>query len=255
MKKIRIIPRLDIKGPNVIKGIHLEGLRVVGNPGILAKKYYEQGADELLYVDVVASLYERESMLDIIRKASKEIFIPLTVGGGIRTLEDIKTVLRAGADKVAINRAAIRNPNLIKKGAEMFGSQCIVISIEAKSVGDGKWESYVDNGREKTGVDAVEWAKEVSELGAGEILLTSIDKEGTYKGYDIELTKKIASQASIPVIACGGAGNIQHILECIKDGNADAISLASLLHYNEITISEIKNELIKSNIKVRSIYE
>ena len=189
MKKIRIIPKLDIKGPNVIKGIHLEGLRVVGDPALLAKKYYEQGADELLYMDVVASLYGRNNILDIIKKASDEIFIPLTVGGGVRKVEDIKTFLRAGADKVAINTMATKKPDLIKKGAEMFGSQCIVISIEAKSIEENKWEVYCENGREKTGLDALEWAKEVAELGAGEIFLTSIDKEGVCKGYNLKLIK------------------------------------------------------------------
>lgn len=251
MKKIRIIPRLDIKGPNVIKGIHLEGLRIVGNPSILAKRYYEQGADELLYIDVVASLYNRDSILEIVNKTSKDIFIPLTVGGGIRTLDDIRTLLRAGADKIAINTAATKNPEIIKKGAEMFGSQCIVVSIEAKSISPGKWEAYIENGREKTGLDVVEWAKEVTELGAGEILLTSIDREGTGTGYDINLTEKIASLVNIPVIACGGAGNIKHIIECVKQGKADAISMASILHYNKITIPEIKSELKKNGIHVR----
>ena len=251
MKKIRLIPRLDIKGPNVIKGIQLEGIRIVGSPQELAKRYYEQGADELLYIDVVASLYERENIIEIINKASKDIFIPLTVGGGVRRIEDIKTFLRAGADKVAINTAATRNPRLITQSAKMFGSQCIVVSIEAKSLEENKWEAYIENGRERTGLDVLEWAKEVEELGAGEILLTSVDKEGTNQGYDIKLINKISSSVQIPIIACGGAGNIKHMIDCAKEGNADAIALASMLHYNKITIPEIKKELLKSNIKVR----
>ena len=253
MKKIRLIPRLDIKGSNVIKGINLEGLRIVGNPEELARKYYEQGADELLYMDIVASLYERDNILEIISKTSKNIFIPLTVGGGIRKIEDIKTFLRVGADKVAINTAATRNPKLITQGAKMFGSQCIIASIEAKSVESNKWEAYIENGREKTGLDAIEWAKEVTELGAGEILLTSVDKEGTGKGYDIELIKRVASSVPIPVIACGGAGKIKDIIDCVKKGKADAVSLASMLHYNKTTISEIKKELSKNNIVIRQI--
>ncbi len=182
MKKVRIIARLDVKGQNVIKGVHLECLRVIGKPGELAEKYYLEGADELLYIDIVASLYRRDNLLNIVNQASDKIFIPFTVGGGIRTLEDIKEFLKAGADKVAINTAATKDPNLLAKAARMFGSQCIVLSIEAKFRNDNKWEAFTDNGREKTGLDVVEWAKQGEELGAGEILLTSIDQEGTKKG-------------------------------------------------------------------------
>jgi len=255
MKKIRIIPRLDIKGPNVIKGIHLEGLRVVGKPIELAKKYYEQGADEILYMDVVASLYDRESILEIIKETtSKGVFIPITVGGGVRKLEDIKNILRAGADKVAINTAAVKNPEFIRQAAEKFGSQCIVGSIEAKKKEIG-WEIYIENGREKTGIDAIEWAKKLVELGAGELLVTSIDKEGTEEGYEYDLIEKIVSEVSVPVIACGGAGKVQDIENCLKRTKCDAVSMASVLHYNSESVENIKNYLDKKNFPVRLNYK
>lgn len=231
MKNIRIIPRLDIKGPNLVKGIHLEGLRVLGKPEQFARYYYEEGADELLYVDVVASLYNRNSLLPIIERTAREIFIPLTVGGGLRTIDDIRAVLRSGADKVAINTAAIRNPSFITEAAKSFGSSTIVLSIEAIQQLDGRYFVYTDNGREYTGIDAFEWACRATELGAGEILLTSVDREGTGKGYDCSLVEKIATAVSIPVIACGGAGRIEHIAEVIAKGKADAVSFASMVHY------------------------
>lgn len=251
MKKVRVIARLDVKGPNVIKGVHLECLRVVGKPAELAEKYYLQGADELLYIDVVASLYDRQNLLDIVDQTSNKIFIPFTVGGGVRKLGDIREFLKAGADKVAINTAATKNPKLIKDAAEMFGSQCIVGSIEAKKVGSNKWEAYTDNGREKTGLDVIEWAKEIEELGAGEILLTSIDTEGTKKGYDIELTKKVADAVTIPLIASGGAGTLDHLSACINKCNIDAIAMASVLHYTSFSIPQIKKHLISKGIGVR----
>ena len=229
---VRLIPRLDIKGPNLVKGIHLEGLRVLGKPERFARWYYEQGADELLYMDVVASLYQRNSLLDIVRRTSREIFIPLTVGGGLRTLDDIREVLRAGADKVALNTAAINRPELVREAAECFGSSTIVISIEAIGKPDGRYEAYTDNGREMTGVDAYEWAVRAAELGAGEIMVTSIDREGTGKGFDLDLTRRIAEAVSIPVIACGGAGTIDHVRDVIVNGHADAVCLASILHYS-----------------------
>ncbi len=232
MSFIRIIPRLDIKGPNLVKGIHLEGLRVLGKPEHFAEYYYENGADELIYMDVVASLYGRNSLLHTIEITSKKIFIPLTVGGGLRTLDDIRTVLEAGADKVSINTAAIQRPELIKEASRKFGSSTIVVSIEAIKKSDGGYEAYTDNGREKTGVDVFDWALKVVELGAGEIMLTSIDQEGTGKGFDLELTRKVSESVPIPVIACGGAGKISHINDVITEGKADAVSLASILHYN-----------------------
>lgn len=232
MSFIRIIPRLDIKGPNLVKGIHLEGLRVLGKPEHFAQYYYENGADELIYMDVVASLYGRNSLLHIIERTSNNIFIPLTVGGGLRTLDDIRTVLEAGADKVSINTAAIQRPELIKEASRRFGSSTIVISIEAIKKSDGCYEAYTDNGREKTGVDVFEWASRVVDLGAGEIMITSIDQEGAGKGFDLELTRKVSESVPIPVIACGGAGKLTHIRNVIIEGKADAVSMASILHYN-----------------------
>lgn len=233
---IRIIPRLDIKGPNLVKGIHLEGLRVMGKPEHFAKYYYQRGADELIYIDVVASLYGRNSLLDIVERTSREIFIPLTVGGGVRSLDDIRSLLRAGADKVSINTMAIQNPELIREASRKFGSSTIVVSIEAIRQADGSYEAYTDNGRERTGVEVFKWAQRVAELGAGEILLTSINQEGTGTGFDIELTNKIAESVSIPVIACGGAGRIEHIKDVIVRGKADAVSIASILHYKTIEL-------------------
>ena len=231
---IRVIPRLDIKGPNLVKGIHLEGLRVLGKPEHFARHYYDEGADELLYMDVVASLYQRNSLLDIVERTSKEIFIPLTVGGGLRTIADIRQVLRAGADKVSLNTAAVARPELIKEAAETFGSSTIVISIEAIKKPDGTYEAFTDNGRESTGLNALEWARRAAELGAGEIYLTSIDREGTGKGFDLELTRAVSDSVSIPVIACGGAGSANDVVAVVKEGHADAVSVASILHYGFI---------------------
>jgi len=234
---VRIIPRLDIKGPNLVKGIHLEGLRVLGKPEEFAEYYYEQGADELLYVDVVASLYQRNSLLEIVTRTAGRLFIPLTVGGGLRTLEDIRAVLRAGADKVSLNTAAIANPNLIEQAARSFGSSTIVVSIEAIHKDDGSYEAYTDCGREETGVDAIEWARRVADLGAGELLVTSIDREGTGKGFDLDLIRQISESVSIPVIASGGAGKLDHILEAVVSGKADAVCVASMLHYKYVQSS------------------
>lgn len=235
MVNVRIIPRLDIKGPNLVKGIHLEGLRVLGKPEKFAKYYYENGADELFYADVVASLYNRNSLHTFIEKTAKEIFIPLTVGGGIRTIDDIRAVLRAGADKVSLNTAAIKNPNIIKEASKEFGSSTIVISIEATKEKNGNYLVYTDNGREYTGIDAVIWAKKAEELGAGEIVITSVDNEGRGEGFDIELIKSISSAVSVPVIAHGGCGKPEHIKEVIEKGNVFAVSIASILHYDFIT--------------------
>jgi len=252
MKKIRIIPRLDIKGPNVIKGIHLEGLRVVGRPNVLAKKYYEQGADEIIYIDSVASLYGRDNLLKVIKLATKDgVFVPMGVGGGIKTIEDITAILRAGADKICINTGAVRNPDLIQQGAEKFGSQCIVLSVEALNIREGKWEVFIENGREETGIDAVEWVKKAVGLGAGEILLTSIDQEGTKKGFDIGLIKEVSSCVSVPIIASGGAGKIEDIANVLQIPNVDAVAIASMLHYNETTIERVKNYLKQNSINVR----
>ncbi|MCS7166163.1 MAG: imidazole glycerol phosphate synthase cyclase subunit [Gemmatales bacterium] len=231
---IRIIPRLDIKGPNLVKGIHLEGLRVLGKPEHFARYYYEKGADELLYMDAVASLYNRNNLLHIVERTAKEVFIPLTVGGGLRSVDDIRAVLRAGADKVSLNTAAIRRPELIREAAKAFGSSTIVVSIEAIRQKDGSYKCYTDCGRQETGLDALEWAIRAAELGAGEILITSVDREGTGRGFDIELTRIIAEAVSVPVIACGGAGCVEHVYEVITQGKAQAVCIASLLHYNYV---------------------
>ncbi len=233
-KMVRIIPRLDVKGPNVVKGIHLEGLRVVGKPEVFAPAYYQEGADELIYIDCVASLYGRNNLEEIIKRAAENIFIPLTVGGGVRSTADIRCLLRAGADKVAINTAAIKTPELIAEGAAAFGSQCIVISIQARKSPEGQYECLTDCGREKTGIDVFEWAEQVVKLGAGEILLTSVDMEGTGRGYDIELVQRVSEMVNIPVIACGGAGNNDHVIQVLQEGQADAASAASIFHYGLI---------------------
>lgn len=246
----RIIPRLDIKAPNLVKGIHLEGLRVIGDPAEHALRYYEQGADELLYVDIVASLYERNSIVDLVERTASQILVPLTVGGGIRSVEDIHTLLRAGADKVAINTAAVRRPKLIAEASRVFGSQCIVLSLQAKRQPNGTWEAYTDNGRERTGLDAIEWVKRAVDLGAGEVLLTSVDMEGTRKGFDRELIRRIGPELGVPVIACGGAGSIHDVSDALHAG-ADAVAVASLLHYKTETIGSIKAGLHERGHEVR----
>ncbi|MNK65844.1 Imidazole glycerol phosphate synthase subunit HisF [compost metagenome] len=249
MKTTRIIPRLDIKGPNLVKGIHLEGLRVLGKPSDFAKYYYEQGADELMFMDVVASLYERNSLHDIITETAKKIFIPITVGGGLRSISDIKEVLRVGADKVCLNTAAIKNPQLIKEASRMFGSSTIVVAIEAIKESEGKYLAYTDNGREYTGVDVFEWAQKVDELGAGEIVITSVDKEGTGQGFDNDLISKITSLVSIPVIAHGGAGNKRHVVDVLKQSNPDAVMISSLFHYDFIKENESTASDLEGNVE------
>jgi cyclase len=253
MSNIRLIARLDIKGPNLIKGVHLEGLRVIGDPQVFASKYYREGVDELIFMDAVASLYGRNNLLEIVRHTAREIFVPLTVGGGIRSVDDVYELLRAGADKVAINTAAAKCPELIKQIARRFGSQCCVLSIEAKRQSEGGWKAYIDNGREKTGMDVMEWARRGEDLGAGEILITSIDQEGTRKGMDCELINTIANSVKIPIIASGGVGSPAHVIDAITKGNADAIAIADVLHYGRYTLSEIRTTTIKSGIHVRQL--
>lgn len=232
---VRIIPRLDIKGPNLVKGIHLEGLRVLGKPEHFARHYYENGADELMYVDVVASLYNRNSLDEIITRTAREIFIPLIVAGGLRSIDDIRKVLRAGADKVSLNTAAINDPEIIRKASRVFGSSTIVVTIEAiKSTDDGKYYAYTDNGRQATGMEVVAWARRSEELGAGEIMVTSVDREGTGEGYDLELTNMVAESVSIPVIAHGGGGNKEHVADLLKKTDVDAVAISSVLHYGFI---------------------
>jgi len=249
MRAIRIIPRLDVKGPNLVKGIRFEGLRVMGPPEYFAKQYYEEGADELIYMDIVASLYQRNNLREIVERTAREVFIPITVGGGIRSVDDIRVLLRAGADKVAINTAAIQNPDLIKEGSKVFGSQCIVVSIEAKKTSSGKYEVFTDNGRQETGVDVFEWAQYAHKLGAGELLVTSVDREGTGDGYDIELISKVADIVPIPVIACGGAGRLEDIEEVVRRTNASAVAAASIFHYNNLTQSLIAKKYEEGNIE------
>ena len=244
MHKTRIIARIDVKNEFVIKGIHLEGLRKVGNPNVMAKKYYDQGVDEIIFMDAVAAYYDRNSLSEIIRKACEDVFVPITVGGGIRKIEDIQIALNAGADKTAINTRAVQEPNFIKEAAEIFGSQCIVSSIDAKKIGENKWEVYVDNGREPTGKDVIEWAQEVEALGAGEIMLTSIDKEGTKKGFDIELNKMVSKVVTIPIISSGGAGKSKDVLEVIQNTDINAVSIASLFHYKIEQVDTLKEYLI-----------
>lgn len=229
---VRIIPRLDIKGPNLVKGIHFEGLRVLGKPERFARYYYENGADELIYMDAVASLYGRNSLLDIVERTSREVFIPLTVGGGLRTLDNIRNALRAGADKVSLNTAAIARPSLIADAARAFGSSTIVVSIEAQKRPDGTYEAYVNYGRDKTDVDALEWAVRAAELGAGELMVTSINQEGTGKGFDVDLVRQVAERVPVPVIAGGGAGSAADVVAVFSEGRAEAAALASLLHYD-----------------------
>lgn len=253
MSNIRIIPRLDIKGPNLIKGIHLEGLRVMGDPQAFAHRYYEAGADELIYMDIVASLYGRNNLSDIIQRAADNIFIPITVGGGIRSIEDARHLLRSGADKVAINTAAVARPELISDIAHRFGSQAMVLSIEAKQVGEGRWEAYTDNGREHTGLDVLEWAQRGVELGAGEILLTSVDREGTRKGFDIGLVARVSASVSIPVIASGGMGATEHFVDVARQGMADAVAMADVLHYDRLSIPEIRQAALTAGLHVREI--
>jgi len=250
---VRLIARLDIKGPNLIKGVHLEGLRVVGDPQIFACRYYEDGIDELIYMDVVASLYGRNNLMDIVRHTAQQIFVPLTVGGGVRSVEDVTALLRAGADKVAINTAATKRPELIREVSERFGSQCMILSVEAKQVGESRWEVYTENGREKTGMDVVEWTERGVELGAGEILLTSVDREGTRKGFDCELVRAVASRVPVPVIASGGMGTIEHLVQVVKVGKADAVAIADTLHFKRMTLTEIRANALKAGIHVRRV--
>lgn len=250
MPTVRVIARLDIKGPNLVKGVHLEGLRVLGKPEDFAEKYYQQGIDELIYIDAVASLYGRENLLGIVQRAARNIFVPLTAGGGVRSIEDMRSLLRAGADKVAINTAAIANPSLIREGAKTFGAQCIVVSICAKQRDGGWYEAMTDNAREKSGKNVYDWAREVTELGAGEILLTSIDREGTGKGYDLDLIRKISDAVPIPVIACGGAGRADDCIKAVQEGHADAVCAASIFHYCQLrAVDSAKDYSEEGNIE------
>lgn len=249
---IRLIARLDIKGKNLIKGVHLEGLRVVGNPSEFALKYYEQGIDEILYIDSVASLYGRNSLHDLVERTVQDTFIPVTVGGGIRSVEDVRAMLRSGADKVAINTAALNRPELIREVATTFGSQCMVLSVQAKRQPNGTWEAFSDNGRERSGREVLSWVQEAQELGAGEILLTSIDQEGTGKGFDVDLVACVSSRCMVPLIASGGMDKVEDMLHVVRQGNADAVAAARALHYGRLSIREIKDEGRRQGLPMRS---
>lgn len=252
----RIIPCLDVHNGRVVKGVNFVNLKDAGDPVEIAEIYDKEGADELVFLDITASSDERHTVIEMVRKVAQKVFIPFTVGGGIRTIEDFKAILREGADKVSVNSAAIADPFLIEEAAKKFGSQCVVVAIDAKrrSEGDG-WNIYKNGGRIDTGIDAIEWAKKVDMLGAGEILLTSMDCDGTKQGYDIELTRKISENVSIPVIASGGAGTKEHFYEALTDGKADAVLAASLFHYKEIKISDLKEYLKEKGLPVRMTAE
>lgn len=249
MKKVRLIARLDIKAPNLIKGINLEGVRVVGDPHAFAKRYFQQGIDEILYMDSVATLYGRNNLTELVSKTANDIFVPMTVGGGLRSLADVDDVMRAGADKVSINSAAIRRPELLREVAMRYGSQAMVLSVEAKRRGD-HWEAYIDNGREKTGLDAIAWIKQAVDMGAGEILVTAVDKEGMRKGFDVELMRKVTEAVDVPVIASGGMGSLQDAADVILNGGADAVAMAHVLHFNNITLSDLRSYLGDRQIEV-----
>ena len=247
----RIIPCLDVKAGRVVKGTNFVGLRDAGDPVELAATYDIEGADELVFLDITASVEERKAMLDVINKTAGEVFMPLTVGGGISTVDDIRNALRAGADKISVNSAAVKNPQLIAEGAKLFGSQCIVLAIDARRCGENKWEVYVHGGRTPTGIDAIEWAKQGVALGAGEILLTSMDADGTKNGYDIPLTKAVSEAVNVPVIASGGAGKLEDFYEVLTEGGADAVLAASVFHYKTFTIQQVKEYLRDRGIEVR----
>ncbi len=252
MAAARVIARLDVKGPNLVKGIHLEGLRVIGDPQEYARRYYADGADEILYVDIVASLYGRNNILEVVRRTAQAVFVPMTVAGGLRSLADVRDALRSGADKVAINTAAVARPELIREVSGAFGSQCMVLSIQAKQIGPDRWEAYTDNGRERTGQDAIEWAQRGVQLGAGELLVTSVDREGTQKGMDLELLRRVTSSVDVPVIACGGVGTPEHAAQALTEAGADAVAVASVLHYGKHSIGAIKARLAQAEIPVRT---
>ncbi len=249
----RIIPCLDVHEGRVVKGTNFIHLRDAGDPVELAALYDKEGADELVFLDISASSEGRNTMVEVVRRTAEEVFIPFTIGGGIRTIDDIRKMLRAGADKVSLNTAAVQNPQLIEEGAYAFGSQCIVVAIDARRVTDGRWEVYIHGGRTPTGIDVLEWAQKAVELGAGEILLTSMDRDGTKEGYDNELNKKISQAVSIPLIASGGVGNLQHMADGLTDGQADAVLAASIFHYREYSIKEVKEYLASKGIPVRQI--
>jgi cyclase len=251
----RIIPCLDVDAGRVVKGVQFVDIRDAGDPIEVAKRYDEQGADEITFLDITATHHERDTMLHVVEAVASQVFIPLTVGGGIRTVDDIRRMLNAGADKVGINSAAVKNPDFVREAAERFGSQCIVVAIDAKQVSaEGeplKWEIFTHGGRQPTGIDAVEWARKMVDLGAGEILLTSMDRDGTKSGFDLELTRAISDAVDVPVIASGGVGKLQDLTDGIKQGHADAVLAASIFHFGEHTVGEAKQQMASQGIEVR----
>ena len=251
MLKKRIIPCLDVKNGRVVKGTNFVDIRDAGDPVDLAKHYDKAGADELVFLDITASHEKRDTMIEVVRQTARDVYIPFTVGGGIKTIDDMRAILRAGADKVSINTPAILNKELITKGAEIFGSQCIVVAIDAKAKGDGTYEAYINGGRVNTGIDVFSWAKEVEKLGAGEILLTSMDRDGTKDGYDLELTRQVSELVGIPVTASGGVGSLEHLYEGLVEGKASAALAASIFHYGTYSVAEAKRFLIDKGVKVR----
>jgi len=250
-ENLRIIPRLDIKGTNVVKGVFTEGLKVVGDPKKLATRYYKEGADEIMLMDIVASLYQRNLDFDLLKSVTDGIFIPITADGGIRSIGDIDNAMRAGADKVAINTHFIKNPRFLSEAVHKFGAQCVVLSVEAKRIGHNKWEAYTDGGRERTGRDVVGWVREAIDIGVGEVVITSIDHDGTRKGFDTELISAITSFATVPIVAHGGGGNYKTFSDILELARPDALAAASVFHFQDYTISELKKYLSKAKFNVR----
>ncbi|MFN3933774.1 imidazole glycerol phosphate synthase subunit HisF [Parvibaculum sp.] len=251
MLKARVIPCLDVKDGRVVKGVNFVDLRDAGDPVEAARAYDAAGADELCFLDITASHEERAIIFDVVRRTAEQCFMPLTVGGGVRTIEDVRALLLAGADKVSINTAAVFNPDFVRAAAEKFGNQCIVVAIDAKAVAPGKWEIFTHGGRKETGIDAIEFARKVAALGAGEILLTSMDRDGAKSGYDIALTRAIADAVPVPVIASGGVGNLDHLVEGIRDGHASAVLAASIFHFGDYTIGEAKAYMAAAGLPMR----
>lgn len=248
----RIIPCLDVRDGKVVKGVNFVGIREVGDPVECAMEYDRQGADEICFLDITATHEGRSTMIDMVRKTAEHVFVPLTVGGGIRSVEDFREILRAGADKISVNSAAVKDPSLISRAAEIFGSQCVVVAIDAKRDEQGNFHVVVHGGRKDTGIDAVEWAKKCQELGAGEILLTSMDTDGCKEGFDLELTRAVCNAVTIPVIASGGCGRLEHFSQVFEETGADAALAASLFHFRELTVEEVKNHLAEHKIPVRT---
>ncbi|WP_027406363.1 imidazole glycerol phosphate synthase subunit HisF [Anaerovibrio sp. RM50] len=247
----RIIPCLDVKGGRVVKGTNFVGLRDAGDPVELARRYDEERCDELVFLDITASNEQRDTIVQVARDCASQVFIPFTIGGGIRTPEDMRKMLKAGADKTSVNSAAVKNPDIIRQGAEIFGRQCVVLAVDAKKTGEDKWEVFVNGGRTPTGIDVIDWVKKGTELGAGEILLTSMDADGTKDGYDIPLTRAVSEAVDVPVIASGGAGKLEHFYDVLTLGKADAVLAASVFHYGQFTIRQVKEYLRDRGIEVR----